>query len=332
MKLKLIALAISLSLSACATTHVSKTSPVDSVTPPWVVETKSNQADTSQNLENIITLEQTMADPDWFGRAPQSWYWGDDNQTVFYYQKRVGNPITDLFKINLNKAGEGEKVNLAELHMVDDTNAVKNNEGTLEAYTFNGNVFIKNLLSKHVVQLTNTSANETAVMFLNNGNIAYQIENVFYAHNMQTNQIIELANLQMKDQPKNIEDPESYLAKEQHELIDYVSLQHRNAKLKEQHKQELQQQNSTITDTLFYFGKDMEVSYASLSPSGDKLFVSIAEAKSSRDDSDIMPNYISSDGHINAQKARSRVANNRQYKEMLYMIDLVQGEKKITCL
>ena len=42
-----------------------------------------------------------------------------------------------------------------------------------------------------------------------------------------------------------------------------------------------------------------------------------------------MPNYISDDGNIKAQSARHRVADNRQYAEQLYILDLNQGTKAL---
>ncbi len=40
-----------------------------------------------------------------------------------------------------------------------------------------------------------------------------------------------------------------------------------------------------------------------------------------------MPNYITKDGVIKAEKVRARVADNRQYKEEIFIIDLTKGEK-----
>ena len=329
MKLKLLVVAISFTLSACATNQLSNSTSenvpeVNQTIAPQTSEVTASMANSSTE----ITLEQIMADPDWFARSPESWYWGDDNQTIFYKQKRQGSPLRDLYKVTLeNSTPVVEKVKLAEMHVAADNYAVTNDDGTLEAYTFKGNVFVKNLATNKVMQLTHTSAIEQSVMFLLDGNIAYRVGNSFFSHHLKTNQIVELANLQMQDKPKDIELPTSYLAKEQHDLIDYIALQHRNSVLKEKQDQALVNQNSTLSDAKYYFGKGNKVAHASLSPAGDKLFVSISAAKSSRDKSDIMPNYISTDGKIKAQKVRSRVADNRQYKEELFIIDLTTATK-----
>ncbi|MCJ8320587.1 MAG: prolyl oligopeptidase family serine peptidase [Colwellia sp.] len=332
MKIKFLVAATSFALTACSITDSATTQNLISNTH---LETQSavnhdlgiNDQAILTNTE-VITLEQIMADPDWFARSPESWYWGDDNETIFYKQKRQGNPLRDLYKLSL-KAGDNkaEQVKLAEMHVAADRNAVLSGDGKLEAYSFKGNVFVKELKTNHVLQLTHTSAYEHSVLFLTNGNLAYRVGNVFYSHNLQNNQIIELANLQMQERPKDIAEPTDYLAKEQHGLIDYIAIQHRNAKLTEQQKHELIVQNSTITNSKYYFGKGNKVRYASLSPAGDKVFVSIRDAKSSRHETDIMPNYISKDGQIKAEKVRHRVADNRQYKEELFVIDLKSGQK-----
>lgn len=336
MKLKLIAITLSVSLVACVNTQETVQTSTKTLTAPTTILAPIVSAELKNNTDKVITLEQIMADPDWFGRAPESWYWGDDSQTVFYKQKQLGNPLRDLWvtKLNSNNTDsstpiEPELVSLSNLHKVADNDARRNQDNNIEVYSFEGNVFVKNLVNKSVKQVTYTSANESDVQFLTNGNIAYRIDNVFYAHDLNTGQVIELANLQLSDKPKGVQAPESYLAKEQHKLINYIALQHRDNELKTQQTKALEKNNKTITQTKYYFGKDNTVSHASLSPAGDKLLVSIASAKSSRDESDIMPNYVTTDGVIAAEKVRARVANNRQYKEEIFIIDLKKGTNSL---
>ena len=326
MKLQLIAAAISLSLVACASTEQKYVALENNI--PVTSEVSATKA-VGQTSSTIITLEKIMSDPDWFGRSPEAWYWGDDSSTVFYQQKREGNPLRDLVQKNINTAGNGELVKLAQMHVVADRDAILNSAGTHEVYTFEGNVFVKELASQKVQQLTYTSAVESSAMFLTNGNVAYRVDNIFYAHDMNSQKIIELANLKMTGGEDSSAQSTSYIAAEQHDLIEYVALQKRNKDLRAEQKRQLRVKNSTVTQTNFYFGKDNRVVHASLSPAGDKLVVSVAPAKSARKDSDIMPNYIANDGHIKAKKVRARVADNRQYAEQLYLLDLSQGTKTL---
>ena len=353
MKIKIISAAISFSLLGCVTTTTGEQTAeaiLDNQHQPAVLETttpqphvtavftdKEPKASVAKIVESAskplmtsngeITLEQIMSDPDWMGRSPESWYWGDDSQTVLYQQKQLGNPLRDLVKKSLLVEGNGEKVKLANMHINADRNAQTNHAGTHEVYVFEGNVFLKEIVSQKVQQLTYTSAVERSAMFLNNGNVAYRVADKFFEHDVKSSKIIELASLIMKKAPDAGNKTPSYIAEEQSKLIAYVALNQRNKQLKDDKSEQLKAQNKTITKSEFYFGKDNRVVNASLSPNGDKMIVSIAESKSSRASSDIMPNYIADDGHIKAEKVRHRVADNRQYSQELFLIDLKTGQK-----
>jgi dipeptidyl aminopeptidase/acylaminoacyl peptidase len=341
MKIKILTAAISLSLVACVTTTADQSAEkilddnysnnksvaaAKEVKTIAIAKAVALKESLSANNDLLITLEQIMSDPDWMGRSPQSWYWGDDNQTIFYKQKRAGSPLSDLYRqATLDK--EAEKVKLAQMHVVSDRNAQRNKANTHEVYTFEGNVFVKELASLDVQQLTYTSAYEYSTMFLNNGNVAYRVGNKFFEHDLSSNKIIELANLQLKKDPKDSDESQSYIASEQHDLIAYVALQKRNSELRKNQQEKLKAQNATLTKSDFYLGDNKRINHASLSPNGDKIIVSISSGESSQADSDTMPNYIADDGHIKAEKVRQRVADNRQYNDELFLLDLKSGQK-----
>ncbi|GAA5134404.1 S9 family peptidase [Thalassotalea piscium] len=345
MKIKIIVAAISLSLAACVVTEsgeqtpesvlnnsssssiVSEPTPIRSKEIATVEVSKEITPVSATHLSDIkITLEQIMSDPDWMGRSPERWYWGDDSQSIYYSQKQKGTPLRELYHQSIS-AKSSDKVALDKLHQASDRNAVKNDTGTQEVYTYQGNVFLKHLVTGVVTQLTHTTAYESSVMFLANGNVAYRVKDKFFEHDLTNNRIVELASLLTANDPKNADNKVSYLAGEQTKLIGYIALQQKNEALKTQQSDRLKAQNNSITQTEFYFGKGKRITHASLSPHADKMIVSIADQKSSRDDSDIMPNYVTDNGKVDAEKVRARVANNTQYKEQLYLLDLTSGQK-----
>jgi len=339
MKLKILSIALSITLTACTAQQANNEAvTVKNMAVVSAKPTQNMQTALTTEQDNIaqhqITLEQIMADPDWMGRSPESWYWGDDNHTVFYKQKQLGNPLRDLYKINLSASNANQQtqqdntlVALADLHHVEDKYAQLNQTGSHEVYTFKGDVFVKNIATGQVIQLTSTSSRASAAIFLLNGEVAYRIGDVFYSHNLTNGRVTELANLVLKDEKPSVKEPASYLAKEQHKLIDYIALEHRNEKLKAEKKQRIIEQSNAVSDTKFYLGKGKRIRHASLSPRGDKLFISITDNKPSRAATDIMPNYITATGDIAAEKVRARVANNRRYEEQLWIIDLASGKK-----
>ncbi|TLU67736.1 S9 family peptidase [Thalassotalea litorea] len=307
-------------LQACAASQ--STQPNESQTAN-VELTPTIKADNQKLGENsdVITMEKIMSNPDWIGRTPTNWYWGDNSEQVLYLQKREGNPVRDLYQHALGEK-QGQLVSLAELHKFADRNAVASPDGSKELYTFEGNVFLKDLDKSSIRQLTFTTAKESSVQFLTNDRIAYRQGNSFYALDLATFQIAELANLQMTDTPKSGNGDSNYLANEQSKLIDYVALQQRNKALQNDKNNALRAENDSINKAVFYFGKDKRIVQAKLSPDARYLVVSTSSNENWRNDADIMPNYITEDGNIAAVPARRRVGDNRQYSEQLYLLDL----------
>ncbi|WP_448213418.1 prolyl oligopeptidase family serine peptidase [Colwellia sp. MEBiC06753] len=327
MKKLIISASIAIAITSCAST-TQQTSAHNSAQPAAVVPLAITSPNTQvNNPEQPITLEKIMSDPDWMGNAPQQWYWGADSQHIYYHQKQQGSPLRDLFQVSLAAIDSAEQVNNAHLHVAADQNGQTNASGTHRVYVFKGNVFVKEIASGVVSQLTYTSDAETDVMFLNNGDVAYRVGHKFYRHQLNGNRIIELASLKFIADPNAKQDNESYIAKEQQTLIDYIALTKRNRQLKNDQAERLKAQNSTITQTEFYLGDKKRLVHSSLSPNGDKLLISITDDKPSRADSDIMPNYISEDAMVKAEKVRARVADERQYQEQLLLLDLTSGQQ-----
>ena len=322
MKYPLLVATVSFLLTACASNDVNVD--VNNTPVSQSVLTAPVQGDAVNNPDTnkVITMEKIMSDPDWMGRFPTSWYWGDDSQSVFYKQKRQGSPIKDLFQKPLAKDGNGDKVTLSALHKVADTNAELNQAGTHEVYTFEGNIFVKELATQSIKQLTFTSAAESQAMFLTNGDIAYRTGNMFFTIDSQSNQIRELANLQMINTPGVSRSEQTYISKEQHKLIKYIAKKQRHADLRSKERDALRSENDTIPTSIFYFGDDKRVVQAKLSPNGEMLVVSVAK-KNKSNKGDIMPNYVTAEATIDPVQARKRVSDNIKYSEQVYLLDLV---------
>jgi dipeptidyl aminopeptidase/acylaminoacyl peptidase len=309
------AVAASLFLTGCqttSTTDVAKAEPTSNFAP--VVATPLDFGG-----ENI-TLKQAMAHPDWLGRQPERAFWAGDSQTIIYSRKQAGNELRDTFAVTAGKAST--QVVLNQLHTVGAKNAIYSNDGAIQAYTFEGNVFVKNIKTGAIKQLTQNSERASALQFLNSGDLAYRTGNSFFSVDINTGLTKELVKLHLADEPKGTQEPSTYIAKEQHKLIDFVKLTHKNALDKEQRKKELNAQNETIASNQFYLGKGNTLVEASLSPAGDKLIAVVTKSKPWRADTDIMPNYVSQNGDIEAVPARRRVADSEPSSSDVIFIDI----------
>jgi dipeptidyl aminopeptidase/acylaminoacyl peptidase len=270
-----------------------------------------------------LSLEQIMADPDWLGRQPEAAHWSFDSQQVYYQRKREGSELRDLVARPLAGTDNGTVVALAQLHQVAE-NAVYNLDRSLQAYVFEGNVFVRSVKTGELTQLTRDNTAQSNPAFLLDGRLSYREGWSWFAQDLKTGQRTELVSLKTEDAPKTPAKGSGYLAQEQHKLIQFVALQQNNALQRHEAKQQLQQQNASIAASAFYLGKGQHVVDASLSPKADYLVVSV-RAASKRNDKDIMPNYITGNGDIAAEQVRARVNDVTPLPQRILLLNLQDG-------
>lgn len=315
----LIALAVTacISLTGCKTTD--STQQVTAQSFPTVVETTTHQG------PETITLKQAMAHPDWLGRQPERAYWSLDSSAVHYSRKQAGNELRDTFTKSLSGEGYGQLVSLDKLHTLGAKQLTFSQDNKWVAYTFKGNIFALEQSSGQLKQLTLTDDSASQLQFLTSGELSYRVKDSFYKVNVESGMRQQIVALKAADKSQGVAEPTSYIAKEQHKLIDFVALTHKNTKDKENYNQRLTEQNNSIMNDTYYLGKGNRIVSAVLSPAGDKLITVITESKPWRDDGDIMPNYIGQNGEIVAEKVRRRVADTKPSGSELILIDLTEN-------
>lgn len=317
-----------IAVSACAATASSSSTSSHQYVPPLANSIVQPAArDTSNLVATELTLKQIMADPDWMGRSPQSEFWSTDSQSVMYYQKVQGSSLNNLMRQPLS--GQGEKVRMEQRHEYESNKGVWNQDHSHYAYVFEGDIFVKSTKDGKLTQVTRSLAKEASPQFLLDGRLAYRYGLDYFAVDLKTGLSQQLVSLKTADKPKGVDAPSTYIAKEQHKLIQYVAKKHQQAKERQSQSRELQSKNSSRAAKAFYFGKKNRVVEASLSPKGDRMIVAVTESKPWRDKTDIMPNYVTQDGTIAAQKVRRRVADSKPVEHILYVLDLKRHAKSV---
>lgn len=276
--------------------------------------------------EQAITLEKIMSDPTWIADTPLNAKWHVDGEHVVFEQKVQGSALNDLMVLQPSTKAVST-VEVTERHLYDVKSLTHNPRTGLSAYEFSGDIFVYDSKNKTTTQITRTSAKENNPSFLLNDNLVYWVGNVAYEVNLSSYKTKELMALKMAKAPSAPEKPSDIIAKEQHDLIDYVANKQKDDEEKWTFKQNVRQKNQSIQNRIFYFGKGQRLVHASVSPKGDKAFVVTAESKSWRDDGDIMPNYIGMDGRIKAEKVRRRVADATPNQQNFWIVDLQNNSK-----
>ena len=289
---------------------------------------KAVQSNPTNIQSKLLTLEQIMADPDWMGRQLTSAYWADDSNAVFYEQKQLGSPLSDLWTKSINDQSNGNKVELGELQLHAYEKRIVSQNKKMAAWVFEGNVFVKNLANNQLKQLTKDNKQPYNLMFLNDGRLSFQSGDAIYAIHPEKGLYEQLVSWKFADEPKALDEPEDYIAEQQQQLIEVVALKRQQKALRFKREQQLTQQNNTLAPADFYFPEDNETVEVSLSPNGKWLVLVEQEQSSWRDDGDVMPNYINEDGRITTDNVRRRVADAQPVKHNIWILNLDNRSKR----
>ncbi|MDO6679212.1 S9 family peptidase [Shewanella sp. 4_MG-2023] len=311
-------------ISGCSATATSNNTPsISNAASSYTVPLA-----TPPQVEQPLTLNQIMANPDWMGVLAKNAYWGDDSQSIYFNRQAHQAPIAEVYQQGVSQT-QASLISLNQLHLTDQKHGVLSADKSQKAYIYQGNIFVKQLASGDVKQLTRVNTAIDEVKFLSSGDLAYFQGNSVFKIHLQTGLTEQLADVQMANAPKGVSDPESYIAKQQHRLIAYVALQHNKSKTRAEYAEELAAQDPTFAAKTWYLGDDEKVSDMSLSADGRYLVVNLVDKDYSwRSEHDIMPNYLGKDGYVDAVPARARVAEDSYPGERLVVLDLVDHVKK----
>ncbi|MBB1268284.1 S9 family peptidase [Shewanella sp. SR44-3] len=277
---------------------------------------------------NKLTLKQIMADPDWMGIASQGAYWSDDGQSVYFSRQPSEAATAQLYQQQLTQT-KAEAITVAKLHLADQRGGELNLAKDKKVYLYQGNVFIKDLVSGDIKQLTRQNDAIDGARFLNNGDVAYWQGNNVYRLHQDSGLIEQIAAILMSKAPKEVAEPETYIAKQQHRLIQFVAKEHHKAKERQASRKILSLQDPSFANKSWYLGDSEVVSELSLSPNGRYLLLSLVDKDYDwRSEHDIMPNYLGKDGYVDAVPARARVAEDNPPGERLVLLDLESHTKK----
>ncbi|XOV77800.1 MAG: prolyl oligopeptidase family serine peptidase [Aestuariibacter sp.] len=285
---------------------------------PPVIEKLTNKQQPAD-----ITLEKIMSDPDWLGRQPQSPYWSADGKTVFYERKRAGSALEDLWQIEPgNDQGNGKLVALANMHIGAQKNAVHSQDGKFAAWLYEGSIYLFELANAKLTQLTKGVASPRNLRFAKGNKLVFQSDSAIFSLDIQTRFMEKLFSWEFADVPAATQAPADYIAEEQIKLIEYIAKNRDKAEQKFKYDALLAEENDTLPARPFYFDAMHRLVEVSVAPTLDRAILVTTEQRDTRDDTDIMPNYIKENGRIAAESVRRRVADAEPVNHDVWYLDL----------
>ncbi|MFM9996239.1 MAG: prolyl oligopeptidase family serine peptidase [Phycisphaerales bacterium] len=274
-----------------------------------------------------LTLEQIMADPDWIGNAPERPYWADDSRSVYYSRKKPGSDEREL--IQIDRSGTVLRVvQDADRPAIDVPGGDVSADLNWKVYSRAGDLYLKDLLSGQVRQLTRTAEDESGPRFMRAGDrIVFQRGGATLIRDIATGFEEQPADLRAADDPdKKKEEDGDLLKQQQDRLFDF--LRERKRKQDEGKERDRRERDA---DTLraakpWYLGADVDIRESNLSPDERWMLVRLAKKGDADGKRDTMPQYVSETGYVDSRAVRSKVGTGKPVGESLVLLDL---EKRV---
>ncbi|MFL6198947.1 MAG: S9 family peptidase [Thermoanaerobaculia bacterium] len=271
------------------------------------------------------TLETIMAHPDWIGNPPEDPYWSDDGRSVYYLRKRNGEEQKDLIRVDL-ESGLQTLVALGDRGKADAPGGDLSRDRRWKTYARQGDVFLKDLETGTIRQITRTEEEEVEPRFLAGDNrIAFQRGDATFVFDLVAGTLFQPAELALAKDPA--EDEESgYVDEEQERLFRVIQENKDKQSAAREEDRASRQLDPTRAPLPWYLGEEVEIVASSLSPGGDWMLV-VTQAKGRAKKPSLMARFVTEDGNLESDEVRSKVGTEPLTEHKVLLLDLVKHEQ-----
>jgi dipeptidyl aminopeptidase/acylaminoacyl peptidase len=268
-----------------------------------------------------ITLEKIMSDPDWIGPAVKDAYWSADGRAAYYSVKRSGSPIVDLHRVDL--AGRKDQIVGPEAMAAADAPAVFDVAGKRAAFARNGDIFVRDLASGRLTQITRTPENEAAPQFSADGRLlSFRVNNDWFVHDFGTGLTTPAAVVKTEKDPDAPPKPDD-LRDMQMQTFSTLKRLHDESEMSKKHAEDLRKGDVTRAAAPFYLGEDISIRDTELSPDARWLVVVTVPKSAAKGFEGKLTRYVTESGYEEFETERLRVGRNQPAPQSLMLLNLV---------
>ncbi|HKH48575.1 MAG TPA: prolyl oligopeptidase family serine peptidase [Thermoanaerobaculia bacterium] len=276
-----------------------------------------------------VTLEKIMSDPDWIGTPPENPYWADDGRAVYFERKRTGSEVRDLYRLELDgEDGTSVRVTDEERGQADVAGGDVSEDRAWKVYSRQGDLYLKDLKTGAIRQLTRTGDPETEPRFLaGDTRISFRRGTSLYVYELPTSLISQPAELHLEKDPAEVKPPATYVEERQIETFDVLRKRKKNREEQLETERAEQQADPTRPPLPWYLGEGLEITQASLSPSGDWMIVVTQPKEIDQGKSSPMVDFVTESGYAEARDVRAKVGTGKPVNPTILLLDLKAHEK-----
>jgi dipeptidyl aminopeptidase/acylaminoacyl peptidase len=270
-----------------------------------------------------LTMERIMADPDWIGPAVEQAWWSWDSRSALFTRKREGASIRDLWTVAA-AGGTAGKVEDGARAGLDAASPVYDAGRTRMAFARNGDIFVRDLRSGALTQLTRTEAQESLPEWSADGGLIWRAGNDWFRWTAATG-AMQASNLVVGDDPAKAP-PADDLRDRQLRLIQTLATDRARREAAREQELAWRRADPTRAPLPAYLGKGVEIADSALSPDGRWLLVATTAKGADGGTAGKMPKYVTESGYEEFEEVRTRVGRNAPLPHTLWLVETATGK------
>ena len=260
-----------------------------------------------------LSVEKIMRDPKWMGVSPSNIRWSDDSKKIYFNWNPDKTERDELFYITPGNI-KPQKVSTAERRDMVPESGKWNKKRTLKTFEKNGDIYLLEVATGKVAQLTNTTGRESNPTFSGDeGSIIFTSDNNLYQLKLNKGELTQLTNFVKaatgEKKPAKDGEQAAWLKKQQLELFDIIKVNEKDRKLDSAERALFKP--SKLKELAF---GDKRLTGVQLSPDSRYVTYRLIQAAEGAK-SGIVPDYVTSSGYTEDIPNRTKVGSPQSTSE-----------------
>jgi len=265
-----------------------------------------------------LTVEKIMRDPKWMGVAPSNVNWSDDSKQLYFSWNPENNAGDSLYTISVTNRTP-QKVSASVRRVMPAFSGTYNKSFTKKLFEKNGDLFLLDIPTGKITQITNTLDRESNASFSFDERKAIFIANSnLFSWEISTGSFAQLTDFKRgsKRPDTKVSEQEKWLKTDQLAYFEVLKQRSDNRKASEKNRKGDQPNRPKEI-----YLDEKNINSLQLSPDGN--FITYVLTKSATVKNTIVPNYVTESGFTEDIPARTKVGGAQSISE-LFVYDILK--------
>ncbi len=266
---------------------------------------------------STLKINEIMKGDDFVGHLPSNVNWSSDGKTIYFDWNPEGAALSDSLYGYQLKSGKIDKIDFETSYKLPSFYGTFNASKTKKVYEKYGDIYMLDVATHTIFQITNTTDRERSPYFIqNDSKIAFEKGDNIYTWTIATGATQQVTNFTDKKEKKDKKsDRDEWLMNDQLALFEVL----RERKHKNDEEEKLNKRSEgKLPLEIYTEGKS--IYSQQVSPNGD--FVTYLAVKRESNKRTIVPHYVTESGYTEDQNTRSKVGDDpTSYELFIYDIN-----------